>query len=427
MTGRSDQSSLLRRPGSRPGAHLAPWGRETRYVFGLYLQRALVFLAVSLGIILSLDLASNLSSLLSSNMPSASASAPEWMAYYLFLRAGFDLPALLPLAAFIAVMWGEYSLTSTRERLMVLNSGQAPLRSLLPALLLGVLLGCIQFAAIAYGRPAAVEGQGVAGFRYYGVKFLGPTVTDPKWFASSSAVIHARIDAGGEIALRDVLMYRLSENGALASLVSAAVARPGPRPDSWTFSDGSIWSVGPIESGHAVPSMNKTSVFTTLELPLLLDPLWVANFEVVPEYVDQTDLAALSSGGAGVPNVVAYEAAYQERFAESLSCVGMALLSAAVALAGLGQPIGLRRWLTFGCWGGIAYLCGGILPMLANHGALPALIGAWGTPLALCCGATGWLYARERRTRDDMVRLLKAVAAERRPPQEEPSSLAASP
>lgn len=385
--------------GLRPGWHLALFGRETRYVLALYLQRAVIFTVVGMGVVLLLDLATSLPLLLASGSGGGAPGEASRLAYYLLLRAGYDLPALLPVTAIVAVSWAEYSLANSRERIMIANSGRPPLRSLVTALLFGLLLGGLQFAALAYGRPAAVAAQTAGDFRYYGPKFHQPVLTDPKWIAADRAMLNARVDIGAGVALRDVLLYSTDAAGKLEAILGVAAAVPGARPGTWIFEHGSVWypSVGgsrrsPAEAMQPVP-------FTRLAWPLELDPLWVRDIDVLPPLLAQSDLAALAAGGPGVPAAFSYRSAYDQRFAAVFSCVGMALLGAGISLLTFAQRVGARQMLRLGLYGGIAYLGLGILPMLADYGVLPSLVGAWGGPLALTVGAAGLLYVRERRVR----------------------------
>jgi lipopolysaccharide export LptBFGC system permease protein LptF len=114
--------------GLRPGRHLALFGRETRYVLALYLQRAVIFTVVGMGVVLLLDLATSLPLLLASGSGGGAPGEASRLAYYLLLRAGYDLPALLPVTAIVAVSWAEYSLANTRERIMIAKSGRPPQR-----------------------------------------------------------------------------------------------------------------------------------------------------------------------------------------------------------------------------------------------------------------------------------------------------------
>jgi lipopolysaccharide export LptBFGC system permease protein LptF len=385
--------------GPRPGRLLAPFGCETRYVLALYLQRAVIFGIVGMGVVLLLDLATSLPQLLANGPGGGAPGEISRLAYYLLLRAGYDLPALLPITAIVGVIWAEYGLANSRERIMIANSGRPPLHSLMTALLFGLLLGALQFAALAYARPAAVAAQTAGGFRYYGPKFHQPILTDPKWIAANGTMLNARVDIGAGVALRDVLLYSTDAAGRLEAILGAASAVPGARPGTWIFEQGSVWypSLGgarrsPAEAMQPVP-------FTRLAWPLELDPLWVRDIDVLPPLLAQSDLAALAAGGSRVPDAFSYRSAYDERFAAVFSCVGMALLGAGISLLTFGQAVGARQILRLGLCGGIAYLGLGILPMLADYGVLPSLLGAWGGPLALTLGAMGLLYLRERRVR----------------------------
>jgi lipopolysaccharide export LptBFGC system permease protein LptF len=372
-------------------------GREFRYVLRLYLERTFMFLMVALAIILALDAASNFSGIMSADTSPSGLDGPLRMTFYLLLRAGYVLPSLLPIAAFAGVVWAEHGLATSQERIMIFNSGRPPLRSLVTALLFGLVAGLCQLAALAYVRPASVEAQGVSHFRYYGPKFDQPVTTGPRWIVGESAVINARVEIGMDVALHDVLLYGLGDAGGIESIVSAALATPGPNPGTWTFQNGSMWRVPPFLQPKATGEGSMQAItFDALERPLQLDPLWVRNFDVSPPLIAQSELAGLAAGGSAVPNSFAYRLAYEDRFAEIAYCAGMALLGAAVCLLRFSPKMSPFRPLEAAAYAGGAYVLSNILPMLGTYGRIPSLAAAWTMPVLLICFSVGLIYRPHR-------------------------------
>jgi lipopolysaccharide export system permease protein len=384
----------------RPGSRLAVLGRETLYVSGLYARQATIFTVLGLAIVLSLDGANNAAMILSAPVEQSGLDGPARFAFYVLLRAGYVLPSILPIAAIVGVVWAEFILAVSRERIMIANSGRSPMRSLIPAVVFGVVLGVLEFVAIGYVRPAAVEVQGSLNFRNYGPRFQQPVITDPQWLAAGQAVVNARVEIDGTGAsLRDVLIYSFDSSGALEAVISAARATPGPTRGFWTFEQGAAWDLARVSAGGAGPTGMESADFATLRRPLHLEPLWVRNLGVLPPLLPQEDLAVLASGGPGIPNGAEYQAAYHERLASIAFCVGMALLGAALSLLGFGPGMGPMPALRIGIAGGIAYVASSAVSTLGTYGSLPPVIAGWGIPVTLVVVSIGLIYRRHRKVR----------------------------
>jgi lipopolysaccharide export LptBFGC system permease protein LptF len=376
--------------GTRRGGVPAWFGRETRHTLVAYLQRAAMVLAIGLGIILSLDAANNLG-VMDSGGPGSQEGLLR-LGYYLLLRAGYNLPALLPIVALVSVVWVEYRLAVSHERIMISNSGRSPALSLFPALLFGIVLGVLQFVSLAYIRPAAAAAQTAEHFRYFGLKYERPVLTGERWLTTGSVFINARVDIGDEVLLRDVTAYSLDNSGQMDAVVNAAVARPGPEPGTWTFEHGSIWNLGPdLPNGQR--GMRATS-FSMLLRPLALDPLWVENLEIAPSLLPQGDLLALAAKTTGVPAAFSYRAARDDRYAEVLLCVGIALLGATVSLLSFSPHITPRSAVRVGVYGGAAYVAANVLPMMGTFGVAPSFVAAWTVPVGLV-GVSALLLYRD--------------------------------
>lgn len=390
------------------GSQLALFGQETRYVSRLYLQRVGLFAAVALTIVLSLDVATNLNAVMSDRSVVSELQGPARLAFYALLRAGYVLPSILPIAVFMGIMWAEYSLAISQERIMIFNCCRAPMFSLVPAVIVGLLFGLLQFAALGYGRPASVEAQGVSNFRYYGPKFRRNSISNPKWIALDRAVVNARIEHGSPVVLHDVVVYWLNRQAQLVTIVSATRVVPASSAGKWVFERGSISDFIPRQNapdGHEVVHKAK---FERLERELSLDTLWVENIEVSGPLLPQSTLAALASGNGGVPKAFSYQTAYQERFAGILYGVAMALAAASLSLMKFSPKMRWDEPLKIGMyWFGV-HVSSSILIVLGTYGYVPAVLAAWTIPLVLGSGTVYLVYRRERRCR--MMPLDPAVA-----------------
>lgn len=373
------------------------FGRETRYVMGLYLQRAFIFTAVALAVVLALDVASNLGAVMSPDDHPSGLDGPYRLAFYILLRAGYVLPSILPIAGIIGIIWTEFGLFVSLERIMIFNSGRAHLRSLIPAVLVGLIIGLMQFVALGYGRPAAVAAQGTNHFRYYGPKFDQPTVTGPKWIATDGAAVNARVEIDAGITLRDVIVYNFNDGGKLRSIISASFAAPGPTHGTWTFHNGSEWAFA-AEAANAVdPGRLEQTRFDALSGKLALDPVWVENFAIRPPLLSQSVLAQLASGAPGIPDAFRYQSAYHERFASIVNSVGMALVGAALSLLTFAPKMSPFQALKVAVYGTGTYIGSNMLAMFGTYGNLHVFWAAWAMPLFIAIVSVCVVYLNNRR------------------------------
>ena len=381
MSPSAPRSTRIRRNGAA-ALWVALFGRETRYVGRLYAGRAFIFAALALCVVLSLDAANHIGGFLADQAQPGAPSGLVRLSYYLMLRGGYNLPAILPIAALVGVIWAEFALSGTRQRIMIANSGQPALRSLAPAIVVGLAIGIVQFVALAYVRPACVEAQAVAGFRYYGPKFSAPAETADMWISVEGAVIATRIAFTDPPTLRDAIIYDLADDGALRSIRTARSAVPA-QAGTWTMSNGSHWQVPDFSAPSATGEVQHADLYQAETIALALDPLWVTNIDIQPMLLPQSVLAEIGAAARGVQNAAAYRAALQERFAAVFYVIGMALLPAALGicwfLPGMG-PGPLLRVIFLGVG---AYFFANVVSQLGAYGYLPPLISAWSAPVML--------------------------------------------
>ena len=383
-----------------PRALLSWWtaltGRETRYVGRLYAERVFLFVVLTLAVVLSLDAARNLGRFLSDQPEGVSPTSLVPLLHYLALRAGYNLPSVLPIAAWVGVIWTEYTLAASRQRLMIANSGQPLWRSLMPALVVGLVLGLTQFAALAVVRPAAVTGQAEAGYRYYGPKFTDRAETGAEWLSVEGAVIRARVAFTDPPSLADAVIYDLDAGGSLQSIRTAA--RVTPVGDGrWTLEDSTVWTVPQFLStptGSAPPVGVARHDSETIALSL--DPVWIENIDIQPPLLDQPTLVHLAEAGRGVQNASTYRAALEDRFAAILYLVGMTLLPAALGITLFGPKMGSGPSVNAVIWGVASYFGASVLSQLGAYGYLPAAVSAWTAPMLIVGSAVGVIAFRSR-------------------------------
>lgn len=378
----------------------AVFGRETRYVAGLYLRRAVVFSGIVLAIVLALDVARNMGRVLSPSGDTDNLNGLSALASYIALRAAFVVPSIFPIAAIMGVIWAEFGLARSRERMMVFSSGRAPVRSLISALLFGALVGLAQFTAISFSRPYSAEIQAMSKYRYFGPRYVGPSTDGDKWFVTDDAVFNARIAFGPPPVLRDVVVYRFSPSGRLESIVRAALASPTSQDGHWEFRTGTITTLGWKQGDDPGWSAASDVSFGKKDLAISLDPLWAEYVDVDPGLLTMVVLHDLATAGAGVPDSVVYKTAYQQRFAAILTCIAMALVGASLSLLMFSLHMNPTKLLQITLIGYGIHVGSTSLILLGAYGYVPVVLAIWILPLVLIASAFFVPYWFDRRVQN---------------------------
>lgn len=367
-------------------------GLETRYVARLYLAHTALVTFLALGLVLALDLAGHFDRVLTAQ---GSVEAPEGalrFAYYLWLRAEYNLPAILPISLAIGILWVEFRLTQGYERSMIANTGRAPGLSLMPALIVGLTVGLGQYALQAYVRPHAVAAQGEAGFRYYGPRFN--TGTAPRsWRDFGDTLVYAgiRFAADGPV-LVGARLFLFDENDRLVRVVWTDTARP---TDTGLLLEGEHYS-WPAEEQPG-------NLF-----PLMIDGDWLSYAGVAPRFLPQPVLSRIAAAESGVPAQGTYRAALHERWASVASSLATALLVAGLSLRWMATR---RRFAVPLAIIGISYtlhIAGNVLSALGEYERLSPLAAAWGLPLCVLAGSLAVILVGHWRVRRRLAILTPA-------------------
>jgi len=389
------------------------YGRETSYVVGLYLRRAIMFAGIVLAIVLALDVARNMGKILSLSDDAANLNGISALAGYIGLRAAFVVPSIFPIAAIVGVIWAEFGLARSRERVMVFNSGRAHVSSLLPALLFGALIGLAQFTTISFGRPYSAEVQATSKYRYFGPRYVGSETPDKKWFVTEDAVFNAGIAFGPPVALRDVVAYQFAPSGRLESIVRAASASPARQAGHWTFRDGTIRTFGQSQDATTGWTDAHEAAFGDKDLAISLYPLWAEYVDVKAGLLPMQVLHELATARSGVPDSVAYKSAYQQRFASVLTCIAMALVGASLSLFMFSPYMNATKPVQIAAVGYAINVGSTGLVLFGTYGYLPLILAIWVLPIALIVSAflaPYWVDRRVRNTIAAQVKMLRQPA-----------------
>lgn len=355
---------------------------ETRFVTKMYLQRLTILALVTISIVVALDISANIEGVINSGTDSPGTLSLGRVVYYSLLRASFVAPSVLLFAGVWGVVWAEYSLATSRERIMLFSCGKAYLPALVPALLVGSMVGLLHFAISGFVKPATIELESATTHRSYGLKFDRPARSKPEWISGSNFIIQARVEIVEDARLRQVYAFDFDQNGNLQRIIRADQARPALTPDRWTFHKGTV-SDFPIAPGEAKGRRRKPEEFRfdILEIDLPLSPLWLENFGVLPILLPQPLLHAIIRQGGLVPDRYKYEMTVNERYASILYCIATVLLSAHLAMTRFKPTMMPYRALSVALVGFAAYFFFSITLMLGHHNYIPVLVAAWSIPV----------------------------------------------
>lgn len=320
---------------------------------------------------LAIDIAVNFDTVTAGTASSGLPDTGGRIAFYLFLRFTYNLPAIIPLAGGIGIIWAEWTLARGYERAMIQNTGRATLVSLFPALLLGLALGTVQVAALTILRPLSVEAHAVHEFRtWYGPRLsgLGP---QQRWIAIEESIVRAQVDFRSDPpGMSEITVFRLGPDLRLTEVIVAG---------SGAF-DGSNLRLEAPETWGSAPSDAAAE-----PAAIALHPVWLRNMGLEPRFWTQSDLATVASARDGVPQQHLYRAVLQSRLAGLMRLVAICVLVAALCFA-LIRP---RPGIIVGLWlagaGYAVHFVTQMLTTLGKYGHLPGTLAFWVLPSILLC------------------------------------------
>ena len=366
---------------------LAPFGRHTRYVFLSYIRHALVIASALLSVAFAVDLTPQVAKALGTLSGFPAIEKILWLA---LLRAGDLLPRFIPLASFLGVLWTEIVLTLSRERILIWNTGRSPFHCLVPAILLSIVLGALQFVGDAYVRPAAAAIQVEQHLGTLADTFDRSLSPKQYWIAAGDDLLLSRLEYSTPPVLHDLTLYRLDKNGRLREVDNASSAIPGKTEDSWILRDGSYWAIPPESAtgSAAVPLLTrgtKASAIKFSERPvdLRLAPVMVSETGIYLEYLPPRLLAALASAAAKSGGNTSYMARLDYIYGNAAMPGAMALLAAALCFLffSYGAPLGVQLAMLPAGYAG--HLAMKTFYLMGEHEYLSPMWAAWSAPVAI--------------------------------------------
>ncbi|MBO1325792.1 LptF/LptG family permease [Acetobacter sp. TBRC 12305] len=365
-------------PGGAPinPVRLAPFGLYTRHILAGYLRSLMMIAAVLLAIAETIDLWPQI------DMVMASGSAPAWrnIVYFTTLRIPGLLAPLIPFATFLAVCLVEIAQTRSGERLFIANTGRSPLKSLFPAVLLGLLLGPATFVMDGYLGPVSMAEQMRQKTGRDAQRLDRTKPSNPVWMQTPQGVLSASIAFGPPASLRTLLLFRFDAASLLTEIDKADAAIRVPETGLWQLENPQVWhDARPADTRAARPMPpEQTRLIPTppYAITLTLDPLWLSVYGMEAQYLP---LATLQSLASHTQN--GYDAApYRTRMAMLLATLilpgAMAMLASTLCATRLAY--GASAIATGGviAWGYAAHAATRACLLLGQTGTLPAWLAA---------------------------------------------------
>jgi lipopolysaccharide export system permease protein len=404
-----DVSPIQRGLGLR-AVRLSATGLHTRYMLAGYLRQVGMVTAILLAIALTIDLWPQFH-LIAGGSEGRSMLSTIWhVLRFSALRAPDLVAPLLPFATFLGVLGTEVAHTRSGERMLVWNSGRSPIQCLTPAVLLGVLLGGVEFTIDAYLGPAAMAVQMEERLGLDGQRLDRTRINDSHWLASSGGLLNTEIEYGPPPVLHHLTLYKLDARGTLTEVDIAAAAHQLPGSDLWLMRDGRSWSSsegGPPLNAPAKPAPapgnsvgERMTPFAEKIVRLDIDPLWLSVFGMEPQYLRMPVLRSLAQSDRGPLYRGLYRTRLQTLYGEALLPGAMALLATSLSLLLLAYDTPARALVGILFAGYIAHSGTKACLLMGQNGYMPPVMASWLVPVALLAGtvATFGVFERQRRT-----------------------------
>ncbi len=370
----------------RRNARLAFFGLYTRYTFQVYVQHIFVVLAGLLIAALTIDVSTQVRELLAASPAATGFDIPLRLAWYALLRCTDIATRLLPIGCFLGVLSAEVAMTVGRERLMISNTGRSPFQCVVPAVLLGIMFGGVQFTLDAFLRPMAMMAQISGRLGDDGRRADRTIDRGQRWFASKDALVRARIEYGPSPVLRDLTVFATGDDGQLRKVLTAASASPEPGTSFWLIKDGRLWVAdGTGSRGFTVEVSPQTG---EARADLGMDPLWVSYLDISPAYLPQVVLHSLAGSPGGVFDARIYRMMIQVRYADWFLPGSMILLASTLSLFFLRHGSSFQRVIMLALIGYVVHVALRAINLLGGYGYVSPGIVAWSIPCVLIAVAT---------------------------------------
>jgi len=387
-----------------PTIRFSPAGHHTQFMLAGYLRNVFMVASVLLAIALTIDLWPQADLIAGSHGTGALNTIWSVLRFSALRTPGLIAP-VLPFATFLGVLWTEVAHTRSGERMLVWNSGRSPIQCLMPAILLSLILGSVEFTLDAYLGPQAMAVQMHERLGLDGQRLDRTRVGDSHWIASPGGLLSTEIEYGPPPVLHKLTFYKLDARGQLAEIDKATTARQITGTNLWLMRDGRFWT-SEAGSDAADPtfapdtSADETMVpFVERTVQLDIDPLWLSKFGMESQYLPMPVLRALSRSDTGPLSKGLYRTRLQVLYGELFLPGTMALLAASLSMFLLAYSTPPRAVIGILLAGYLAHAGTKACLLMGQNGYMPPIVAGWLVPVALFGATVAAFRVVERRRR----------------------------
>jgi lipopolysaccharide export LptBFGC system permease protein LptF len=212
--------------------------------------------------------------------------------------------------------------------------------------------------------------------------------------------MRARIEYGPPVRLRNVTIYKLDSDGHLAEVDTAASAHVLP-DKSWRLENGRYWRADFENRGDVLSTgENREEVeipFRQRIVRLNLDPLWLHNKGLSPQYLWLSELRILSGAEIMSRDLSGYRTRLQALFSGPFFTWAMAMLGASLSMLYFAYQTRWRALVLVLLGGYLAHFAFKGLYLVGEFGYIHPLVAAWLPTFLLMCGVAGVVLTIQKR------------------------------
>lgn len=372
----------------------APFGHHTFYMLTGYLRHVLIVTAVLLAIALTIDLWPQYQMVASAGGPGGLGSTWSVIRFCALRTPGLVAP-FLPFATFLGVIWTEVIHTRSGERMLVWNSGRSPLQCLMPALLLGLILGGAEFVMDGYLGPASMDVQMAEKLGRDGQRLDRHKLRETSWISASGDLIRAEIEYGPPPVLHNLIMFDRDGDGKLTAVLMAKTARHLSGSNMWLLQDGQNWSTSP--KSKASLKAEAVVPFTEKTIALHVDPVWLSVYGLQPQYIPLATLYKLRP----IDRRPDFKGSYRTRlnvvYGEILLPGAMAILAAALAMLLMAYDTTTASLVSIVFAGYVAHFGTKACLTMGQNGYMSPELAGWLVPSLLVVACAGVIAISEMK------------------------------
>ncbi|HEY0267364.1 MAG TPA: LptF/LptG family permease, partial [Rhizomicrobium sp.] len=257
--------------------------------------------------------------------------------------------------------------------------------ALVTVLLAGLLMGVALFGFDAILRPAAIHVQIGERLGREGIRLDRSQSGGSHWIALPDGLLRAEIEYGPPVKLHTVTVYKMDSEGHLAEVDTAALAEP-LGGDRWRLTSGRYWRADFANRGDVLTSGGGEEVespFETRTIVMALDPLWLRNLGLSPQYLRLPTLRALAAAPIMARDSSGYKTRLQTVFGETLFTVLMALLGAALSMLYFAYQTRWYALVTVLLAGYLAHFASKAFSLMGEFGYIGPAVAGWLAQLLL--------------------------------------------